>query len=464
MASVTSLSVGSNAKAIPIVRGLPILGSAVRIGKDFTGFLSSLAQAGDVSGFFIGKTLNVLVNRPEYAQFVLSDLDEVAGKGDQMKRAFPGQGLYVSEGDLHRRQRKLIAPIFHSRHFSGYAQVITERVEHLQKNWRYGDVIDLNGQMIELYTNINGALCFGDLEFSSRRELARALVIRLAQARRALSLLGSLSLKWPAPGNRQTRRALRIIQDTLHSLIADRQKTPEKYSDLLAALVQARDEAGNAMSAAQIVAECVSLYTTSYAIVPAALSWVWYLLCTHPEIYRRVQREGKERLVGRTPVLADLEQLPYSLQVIKEALRLYTPVLGYGRVTTRDLEMGGYRIPQGARLLISPFTLHRRADVFPEPESFDPERFSLEREKLLPPHAYIPFGDGPRACIARHFALTQLHLIVVTLAQRVTFDLVAGQHLAPTPSSYLALTPGKTACVSIKRNEEGDHRGKPFLS
>ena len=135
-----------------------------------------------------------------------------------------------------------------------------------------------------------------------------------------------------------------------------------------------------------------------------ALTWTWYLLCQHPERYQKVQQEVDSVLQGRTPTYADLAHLPYCLQVFKEAMRLYPPAYVMSRQALHDVEIDGYRVPKTGSSCFLRTRLHRREECFPEPEQFDPERFTPEREKQLPRYVYLPFGAGPRICLGMYFA------------------------------------------------------------
>jgi cytochrome P450 len=123
-------------------------------------------------------------------------------------------------------------------------------------------------------------------------------------------------------------------------------------------------------------------------------------------------------------------------------MRLYPPIASILREALHDLEIDGYLVPKGSAVMVSPYVLHRTAAYFPDPETFDPDRFTPEREKQFPRCAYLPFGAGPRICIGNHLALMEGHLLIATLAQRVHFQLVPGQTIAPDPVHNLALRPG----------------------
>ena len=143
--------------------------------------------------------------------------------------------------------------------------------------------------------------------------------------------------------------------------------------------------------------------------------------------------------------------MPYCLQVFKEAMRLYPPAYALSRRALRDVEIDGYRVPKGRVVLLAAYTLHRREEYFPQAERFDPERFAPEREKQLPRYAYVPFGAGPRICIGQYFAMMEGHLLLATIAQRVSFSLLPGQAIEPDPVHHLALRPAGAVNVTVKK-------------
>jgi cytochrome P450 len=151
----------------------------------------------------------------------------------------------------------------------------------------------------------------------------------------------------------------------------------------------------------------------------------------------------------QAPTVVDLPCLPYTLQVFKEALRLYPPIYGIFRQVRQPVQLGPYHLKPGTRLGISPSTLHRNPHYFPDPERFDPDRWTPEQEAALPRYAYLPFGAGPHRCIGHHFAMLEAHPILATLAQRVTFELVPGQLIVPEP--LITLRPKGGLRVMVRR-------------
>jgi cytochrome P450 len=297
---------------------------------------------------------------------------------------------------------------------------------------------------------IGKALFDADI-FNETSELGAAMTTAIDYATHAISLFLPPPYSWPLPRHRRARKAIRILRDHISLFIEERLNSQTSRNDFLSILMQARDEDDNPMSGEQLMAECLTLFGAGHETTATALSWTWYLLCQHPESYQRVQHEVDNALQGRTPTYADLARLPYCLQVFKEVLRLYPPVYLIFRRALRNVEIDGYRVPKGCFVVLAPYTLHRREEYFPEPDKFDPERFTLEREKRLPRYAFVPFGAGPRTCIGLHFAMMEGHLLLATLAQRVSFSLVPGQTINPDPVHHLTLRPSGVVNVLVNK-------------
>ncbi|WP_165422928.1 cytochrome P450 [Ktedonosporobacter rubrisoli] len=192
-------------------------------------------------------------------------------------------------------------------------------------------------------------------------------------------------------------------------------------------------------------------FRSGHETTAVALTWTWYLLTQHREIYQQLQREVDSVLEGRVPTYQDMARLPYCLQVFKEAMRLYPPVPVFSRAALHDIVINNYLLRQGQAVFLAPYTLHRRTDSFLDPERFDPERFSEANEQRLPRGAYLPFGEDSRICIGKHFALLEGPLLLATLAQRVTFELVPGQHIVPDLRKTAALRPSHGIKVIVRR-------------
>lgn len=432
-----------------------MLGNLSDIMQDRLGFLQRMACIGDVCGFHFGPFPGMLFNKPEHIQSILVEHASDFDKGVELiyhslAPAFR-KGIFFREGDLHRRQRKLMAPIFQPRHIASYANCMGAYSETLQKTWSTGSVIDITQQMRNLTMSILGKVLFDADAFTASNELAKATIVALEYLSHVTSALIALPYSWPTARNRRMYQAIQVARTCIQRFIDERRAGLGERNDFLSILLQARDENGACMSDDQLMAECLNLFGAGYETTATGLSWMWLLLCQHPEIYRRVQQEVASVLQGRTPTYADLAHLPYCLQVWKEALRLYPPVYFISRRTLREIEIDGHRVPKGGMILLSPYTLHRRADYFPEPEKFDPERFTPEQEKRRPHHAYIPFGTGPRICLGLHFAMMEGHLLFATIAQRATFSLVPNQTIEIKPRHSLLLQPASAINMVVTK-------------
>jgi cytochrome P450 len=436
---------------IPFIREWPLVGSLPAfVQKNPLDFLLQVAQRGDVCGFHLGPFPLVLCNKAEHVQSILVEHADDLSKGRLIHRAFGGNGLFVSEGEFHRRQRKLMAPVFQPRHIAAYADTIALYGERLQQEWHDGAVVDLKQHMIAVTMSIIGKVLFDNDVFDKTDELGAAMAVVNEDVVHKATSLFQVPPGWPTPRNLRVRKAVQVIQNYVQHLIDERRTSVTERSDFLSILLHAKDEDGKAMSDEQLMDECLTLFGAGHETTAAALSWAWYLLCQHREIYQKVQQEVESVLEGRTPAYDDLAHLPYCLQVFKETLRLYPPA-PVVREALHDIEMDGYRVPKGYTIYIMPYTIHRKAEYFPDPKTFDPERFTPEREKQLPRHAYIPFGAGPRICIGNHFALMEGQLLLATLAQRVSFTLVPGQTIEPDPKHNLTISPGGKMQVIVKR-------------
>jgi cytochrome P450 len=161
------------------------------------------------------------------------------------------------------------------------------------------------------------------------------------------------------------------------------------------------------------------------------LAWTWYLLSLHPEIERKLHLEVAAVLDDRVPTVADLEHLKYANQIVQESLRLIPPVWIIPRDALKDDEMGGYRIPAGATVLLCPYLTHRHPEFWENPEAFDPDRFLPERSKGRPRHAYFPFGGGPRLCMGADMAIMETLLIMSMVVQKYRLHVVSGHREEP---------------------------------
>jgi len=457
-ARVTELLVPPT-KAIPFIGEPPLVGSIYELSADRLGFLEKLARKGIICGFHLGPLVTVVMLSDPWLVQSFFDQSKSFDKGHTMRRAFPGNSIFITEGEIHRRQRKLMAPSFQPRHIANYGDTMATYAERLAGGWSNGQEIDLTREMSQLTLSIVGKALFDlDQDFTATDGMGRALIQVGSAAARRVSNPIALPLRLPTARNRAEHAAQEAIRARISQMIEERRNQPTERTDLLSILMEARDEDGQPMSDTQLIDECQTIFGGGHESVSNTLSWAWYLLASHPEIYQAMQTEVDTVLHGRLPTSADLSQLPLCLMVIKETLRLYPPAVLIVREALRDCEIAGrdegrYAVKKGMTVMASIFAIHRTEALYPNPHTFDPLHFAPEAESTLPRYGFMPFGGGPHKCIGDHFAMMETQLILATLARSTTFELLPDQDVRPS-SRTLTNRPGSRIRMIVHRRGE----------
>lgn len=442
---------------------LPHPNSATALGEimnDRLGFLRRCAQDyGDIVPLKLRDETFCLLTNPDYITEVLKDrLLFIKAQDIQQLRGVLGNGLLTNEGDFWLRQRRLAQPVFHQQQINSYASVMVEYTQKLLATWQDREVLDIHEAMMRLTLNIVMKTLFDeDVIDSSAGTVAHVLdevmnwfeYQEAQKVRLALSeMVNGLSLNAVSPQSMQTaadqdrdqhhQDAISLFDKTVYTIIDHRRSSGRTGKDLLGMLMQVEDaDDGTRMTDKQLRDEIATLILAGHETTANALSWTWMLLAQHPQVREKLGAELKMVLNGRAPTLADLPQLPYTHWVIKESMRLYPPITELSREAAEDCEIGGYAIPRGTTLLMSQWAMHRDSRYFSEPDLFQPERWANDLEKQLPRGVYFPFGDGPRVCIGKSFAVMETVLLLATIAQKFQLDLVADQTIELQPSITL---------------------------
>ncbi|WP_131768745.1 cytochrome P450 [Candidatus Protofrankia californiensis] len=367
-----------------------------------------------------------------------------------------GQGLLTSSGDLHRRQRRLMQPLFHHQRIFEYGETFVAIADERTKRWQDGQRLDMHNEMIEMTLAMVTKTLF-DVDVDADADSNIVTVIRTAisentvAARKALHTGFELLEQLPLPSVRRRRSSRQALDRVVYNLIERRRRDGAEGGDLLSLLLSARDaDTGDGMDDTQVRDEVLTIMLAGHETTANALTWTFHLLGRHPEVAAALHAELDTVLSGRRPTVADLPHLPFTDAVFKESMRLYPPVWAMSRYLVEDRIVGGYPLPAGSTLLLSQWVVHRDGKWWPEPERFDPSRWIGDRvDPDRPRYAYFPFGGGPHQCIGNSFAQTEGALALATISRRWMFEPVAGLQITPEP--LVTLRPRDGLPMTIRR-------------
>src|SRR5688572_4395495 len=415
----------------PGPRGLPILGMLPAVRRDPTGvFMRAARRFGDIAYLKIGPRQGYLITNPADVRHVLQDNARNYHKSPlyQKLRMSFGNGLLTSEDEFWLRQRRIAQPAFHRQRVAGLARVMTTAAQEVAAGWHTvasnGKPVDIAEEMMRLTrTVVLRALLGTDLGPLGTR-LDHAWTLINEHIGKSFWSLGLADMFRPAKRTRfEAARA--VLRDAVDHVISERRRRPSDEADLLSMLMSTRaDETGETMTDEQLRVEVTTFLIAGQETTALALTWTWYLLSQNTIARRRLEEEIDSALNGRAPGYDDLVNLPYTRMVIEEAMRLYPPAWGFARQAQSGDQLGGYHLPRGWLAFVIPYVMHRLPAFWPDPEAFDPDRFSPERSADRPKFVYLPFGAGPRQCIGNQFALIEAQLSVATLAQGYRLHLV----------------------------------------
>lgn len=437
---------------------LGYVGSFRTFRHDALGFLLRTARTyGDVAWFRVGPFDLYLLSHPDHVQDVLVAGHHSVHKSQvlQEARRILGDGLLTSEGETHRRNRRLLQPMFHHQRIEGYGRVMAEYAEATAERWCHGQEVDVHDELMALTQAIVAKSLFGtDIEEADARRVADSLRTMLDMYDRFLLPFAAYLERLPLPSNRRFWRAKASLDEIMFRLIRDR-RTGEDRTDVVSMLLAAGDdegpEAGGAITEQQIRDETTTLFLAGHETTALALTWALYLLSQNEGAEAQLQAEVDRVLGDRLPVSSDLPHLEFTRRVVSESLRLYPPAWTMGRKVAADLLVGGYVVPAGSTVLLSQYVIHHDPRWYPEPYRFDPDRWEPTAVATRPKHSFFPFGAGPRMCIGEDFAWMEGILVLATIARRWRFRLVPGQRIELAPR--ITLRPKQGVRMRVERRD-----------
>jgi cytochrome P450 len=385
--------------------------------------IALFARHGDTYRVFVParRSYTYVIHHPDDVKRVLvaNHKNYTKGVGLDRVRILLGKGIMTSEGELWKRQRYMMQPLFHRRVINQFASVIAAAHERLIARWdalaRGGATVNLTDEMSALTLEIVLRSIFGrDLDRLTQQFGANPFEVVTREQSRDL----------------QFAYKFRSLGRLVTQLIARRRAEPEEHLDFLAMLMQVRDkESGEPMGERALVDEIMTLIVAGHETTASGLNWTWYLLSQHPEVQARLHAEIDAVDYPLAPELAQVETLTYTGQVVNEALRLYPPGWVLSRRTIEADVLGGYPIPPGTNVLLPLYLLHRHPQFWEDPDAFRPERFAPGHETERTRFAYMPFAAGPRHCIGETLALYEMLMHLFLVARRYRLIYVPGKPL-----------------------------------
>lgn len=401
-------------------------------------FFENLARRyGDISYFRFSGLDAFMINHPDYIKDVLVTNHQHFKKGLALQRAkrLLGEGLLTSEGEFHRRQKRLAQPAFHRQRIASYGEIMTDYGARASARWHDGETLDIAEEMMRLTLAIVGKTLFdADVE-SDTEEVGEAMNVVMGLFDTLTIPFFELLEKLPLPQMQRFKKARAQLDRIIYRLIEERRRSGADRGDLLSMLLLAEDEEAHSggMTDVQVRDEALTIFLAGHETTANALTWTWYLLSQHPAVEAKVHQELQTVLGPRPPTVDDFPRLRYTEMVLAESMRLFPPAWAIGRLAIEECMIAGYSVPVGSLVLMSQYVMHRDARFFPEPERFDPERWTPAARESRPQFSYFPFGGGPRRCIGEGFAWLEGVLLIATLAQQWRMSLVPGHPVALRP-------------------------------
>ncbi|MEA3337063.1 MAG: cytochrome P450 [Chloroflexota bacterium] len=446
-------------KVAPGPEGNQLLGALLNSSKEdvIASYVELWREYGDVVRLNMGPLAVQQFVLPEHVRHIMvrNAANYPKGMSHDKLRIALGNGLLTSGGPLWQRQRRLMQPTYTPRAVTRFADIMVDATEQMIKRWQVqtksDDTLVVNAEMMRLTMSVISRSMF-DLDISEDfAEAGEALVTILEfAAERSMSFIDP-PLFLPTPMNRRFKRSIEALDTFLYAIIDERSEQPPG-DDLLSLLMTARDEeTGEVMTREQLRDEVLITFFAGHETTATLLTWTWYLLSKYPAVDEKLQDELHRVLAGRHSTVEDIPELAYTRMIIDEVLRLYSPVAIMARDPIEADVIGGYEVPAGSLVSITPFITHRHPEFWDNPEAFMPERFTPEEIEKRPRYAYYPFGAGQRICLGQHFALLEGVLVVAELAQRYQLQVVPGLQLMPEFMG--TLRPDKDLLMTLHKRE-----------
>ncbi len=346
-------------------------------------------------------------------------------------------GLFGVNENQHRQHRQLMMPAFHRQQIEGYRDDIVAITQSALDELQACKDYDMAQVMRQLTLRIATKAFFGEDIGATESNLGQLL-------QSILSMMGTpqmVFLPYDIPGLAYHRFLNQIahLDDKMRQVIAHKRSTGSQERDVLSMLIQARDEEqGISLSEDELLGHAGVIFAAGHETSSNALTWTLFLLSQHPQVAADLVDELQGVLQGEAPTIEQLPQLPLLEWVIKESMRILSPVPWNGRVTSQETELAGYTLPAGTEVFVSIYQTHQIPELYPQPEVFNPHRWKTINPSI---YEYNPFSAGPRVCIGAGFAMLEIKIILAMLLQRYRLEFIPRVRIDPT--GVIVLSPNR---------------------
>ena len=421
--------------------GWPIVGVLPQLRRDPLAFFSDLIHTpGQAVELRLGFRRALFPTTPEIIKHVLQDNARNYRKSDYVALLKPmlGDGIFLAEGEMWLMQRRTAAKGFQGFEYPRLVAAMNAATIDMVRRWdadaRANRPVDLAEEMMRVTLDIILRALFS-VELDERYEAVyKALTFLLRDAEKRVWAVVNVPFGVPTPRNRRVAAAQKVLDDFVASVVAQRQREGKPKGDLLDVFIEAyADRPKDGPAPNLLIDEVRSFILAGHETTANALSWVWWIGVDHPEALEGMRREIHATMPDGEAGIDVLRKLSYVGQVFQETMRIYPPVWTMSRAAIADDSFEGIEIPAGTNMILCPYAIHRRPDLWPEPAAFRPERFAAREERGADRYAYFPFGGGPRRCLGEQFALWEARVILGHVLRRFDVELESGQNVLAEP-------------------------------
>ena len=390
----------------------------------------------------------VFVNEPELIHDILVARAHLFRRDDVARQLLsPMLGptsLFMAEGADWKWQRRAVAPTFQPDKLLALVPTFSTIAVRQVERWRaapHEQPVDVAEAMAQTTLEVIVGTVLGSASALDVQGFARALTTELDSFPWRFILTAFRAPLWlPYPGRWRAARAREHIYREAARLVAQRRRGTAARGDLLDLLLQARDEeTGRVMTDEELVRNLATFMLAGHETTAVALTWTLWLLAKHPHVQDQVAAEAHATIGSGAVEAQQVERLTFTRQVLQEAMRLYPPAPAISRQPLAPLVLGGEQLTPATQVTITIYPLHRNRLVWKNPDSFDPNRFTVDQAKARPRYAYLPFGAGPRVCIGASFAMIEATVVLAILVRAFRFNTVTGHR--PHPVARVTLRP-----------------------